>query len=755
MILAVLTGIASTARGETPSTPPEDGKLSYLQMDCKMAYGESLGNIVEMTTSGKEVWMKNFIESGYMHGEIQDNGDIRFYMPQYMGLNGNSALNIYAVNSKDNQQLNQFDLLIQENGNYVMEEGIELWGGEEKPEYRLISNAKFTPIEVYTGSPAPPSNAKWSEEYDNCFEFDLSFKGENGEDLPTNCMYWQALINDEPYVAKIPDFMGGEISVIPATMWLYEDLPNSDEILEWGQIGEGKYRCYIPQYSPEDVISVRTGYKIGDNPIQWSKSVKVGDDSSEGEEEDEGEDEGKVNESPQGETSQYLSACNYSWNISNGWSYSSTMVQDVAFEDGKLFIDKVCGSKGWIVGDVNEENGYAVFKSPQKVEENSAIYAFYENGSEEVNLDEFFFDFTEDKNEIKLRDADGHPVILKLVFNGMPSIWWSNIVLNRWNETPATPPEDGDISYLKMDCMTAYGESLGNIVEATTSGKDVWMKNLIENRCLHGETLDNGNIRFSMPQYMGLNGNFILYTYSIKNNQQVNQFDLVLQEDGGYVMEDGIELWGGELGPEYRLISSAKFTPVDVYTGTPAPPSNVKWSEEYDNCFEFDLSFKGENGEDLPIGCMYWQALINGEPYVAKMADVENGEISVIPATMYLYEYIPSSGEILEWGQIGEGKYRCYLSQYSPEDIISVRAGYKIGDNPVQWSEAIKVGSTSSIKEKYADAAVKFVDGAFVAADGGKVEVFNLSGMKLDNRSLTRGTYIVVAGGKARKMLVK
>lgn len=404
---------------------------------------------------------------------------------------------------------------------------------------------------------------------------------------------------------------------------------------------------------------------------------------------------GEIMTPQDGDRITYRSSKTYKWPYQT-WQFSDNMIQDVDFEDGKLYIEKLCGSTGWAAGEINEEELCAVFQSPVQLGDNDFIYSVYGEGEDEVELKEFIFEFTEDRNEIRLRNTDDHEVILKRVKNDNPTMWWKDISMVRWNETPATPPEDGTLSYLLTNYVDAYQTSKSVVAEMITLGDEVWITKFIESGCLKGEIQNNGNIHFTMPQYMGLSGNFPQYTYAMDNGTQVTEFDLVIQEDGSYVMEEGVTLWAGGLSPEYCVVYSASFTPVETYTEAPLPPSKLEWDSEYDNCFDFELSCEGLNGENIPTDWMYWQVMINGEPYVFTVEDfpslrfILGGDADIIPASLTSTIMLPNY-DFLYWGRIGEGKYRCYLPHYSSSDKVAVRAGCKVGENAMQWSDAVEL----------------------------------------------------------------
>lgn len=397
---------------------------------------------------------------------------------------------------------------------------------------------------------------------------------------------------------------------------------------------------------------------------------------------------------PQGETTPYLSMCFFSRD-GNSWAYSNTMVQKVAFEEGNLYIQNLCGA-GWAVGEVNETAKYATFQVPQQVDATYTLHAYYKEDDEEVELDSFRFSFSSDRYELSLQDEQGRDVILKTTAAFGNGMFWKNIVLNEWDEVAATPPEDGEVSNFSLTYVDGYNNEETGIVEMVTKDDEVWIKDLVRFGYLTGDVLANGDIRVNLPQYMGLNGNYIQYTFGMYEGIQTDHVDLIAQADGGYVMQEGRSLWGGELRPEYCMVNSATLTPLNVYNGAPVAPSNAVWSLEYEDCFDFTMLAEGEGGEELQPEWLYWQVLVNGEPFTFTVADypqlayMVGGDTDKMQSTLSLFAMTPSF-QFISWGKIGENTYRCYFVNCPDMNSVSVRAGYMAGEGEIKWSEAVPV----------------------------------------------------------------
>lgn len=423
----------------------------------------------------------------------------------------------------------------------------------------------------------------------------------------------------------------------------------------------------------------------------------------------------EVNQAPDGDYSLYRTSNYFSIN-SGGWNYSSNMGQEVVFEDSKLYIHNICGV-GWAVGEITEDMNQAVFVSGQYVSDTSRLCACYKDGDGYVDIPEFVFEYTEDRERIRLLEYENHNVILKIVYeSGYEGMRWSEIDMYRWIETPPQPAADAVRSYMRMDYKDGFGSARSKVVDMMRAGEDIWVKDLAyDGSYLRGEIRTNGNLRFYMPQYQGLKSNYFQYAFVVSDDPYITLFEMELQDDGSYVQQSGTEIWAGEITPSYVVATDVVLTPVSVYEGAPEAPTNVFWSDEYEHFFDFDLSMTGLNGEELAADWVYWQVLVDGEPFTfsfdvyTTLSMVLSEETDEMPANKSFY--VAAGGKFMNWGNLGKNKYRCYMPQYSGDDNISIRSGYKVGDE-MYWSEPIAVIDLNKIPNTLPDNALYFTHAA-------------------------------------------
>ncbi|MBD5358589.1 MAG: hypothetical protein HDR88_16645 [Bacteroides sp.] len=407
-----------------------------------------------------------------------------------------------------------------------------------------------------------------------------------------------------------------------------------------------------------------------------------------------------VNQPPTGATTEYLSACYYAPTNENWYYDGYSYVQKIAFENSMLYIHKLCGD-GWSIGEVSEDANEATFKTPQQVSNDQRIQAYYlDVNNEEIMLDEFIFTFNEDKSELNLKDYEGNNVILRLeTNNGNGTMWWTQVSFQRFNETAAVPPVDGNISYYNMKYSTGWSED-EKLLQMVTKDDSVWFQDLMLG-WLTGTKDAEGNIRFHAPQYVGSNGGYLQYTYAIRDGELQNLFELTAIADGQYSLNS--ELWAGETGPEYCLAKSAELYYVDVYLGQPKNPTDILWDNDIANCVDFTMHPEGLNGEEIPAEWLCWQVLVNGEPYIYTTDNFPNlgwyidGDSSILPGSIRFYE-TSVTGQSFDWGSLGNNKYRCYIPGTSYNDKIEIRCGNKVGSGKIYWSDAIAVAELTPNK---------------------------------------------------------
>lgn len=427
------------------------------------------------------------------------------------------------------------------------------------------------------------------------------------------------------------------------------------------------------------------------------------------------------NNPPTGATIEYESACMWAQPVDMKWhtDASYNYIQNVAFEDNKLYIDKLCGF-GWAIGNLDEANLRATFKTPQQVDDNIQLVAYYLDNGEEVMLDEFAFWFDSDKYMLELEDYNGKEVILKQVRNDgyNASNLWKQVTLRVCEDVAAFPPKDGEVSQYNMN-YTRLSSQETKLVDIVTKGDDVWLQSSDQGYFV-GKKETNGDIRFNMPQYMGTNGAFKVFVFALKGGNGQDSFVLEAQADGSYKLNT--ELWAGDIYPEYQIVKEAVYNPVKEYVGKPKNPTNVMWNDEFAGCVDFNLTFEGLEGEEIPSEWMFWQAIVNGQPFTYIVNEypmlewfVDGETTDALPAKASIAQMFPD-GNFLPWGNLGDSKFRCYIPGVSYSDKVEIRAGNSGGGSEIVWSDPIEVAAPQP--NKLPDSALYSATMEFDSAEG-------------------------------------
>lgn len=428
---------------------------------------------------------------------------------------------------------------------------------------------------------------------------------------------------------------------------------------------------------------------------------------------------------PQQEPQLFVSQQSFTFGEQYGWGFSNNMAEYVSFEDDKLYIEGLCGSN-WAVGDLSPELYCATFESGQEVDEGTFIYASYKNGSNEIPLDTFVFDFSADRSRLLLRDYDGHPVILTLKYaSGFQGMKWQNIELNKWTLDAPAPPADGEVKHFMMEYTNEYGIEGSKPVKWISSGNDVWLQDIITPAYLKGEIQEDGNIYFESPQYQGVFNRYLVYAMATMFDNEMSYFNLIKNNDGSYSLEQHIEL---RTNDDFVGIKSARLVPTTVYTGAPLAPTNVEWNGDFEHFLNFTLPMKGTDNEPLLPEWTYWQILVNGEPYAFTFEVYNNFDMYNNPdmfvATQQMQAYL--NGDFAPWGAMGMNDYRAYLPEFNVGDNVAVRCGYKV-DDTITWSDATLVAGTTEQTPLPAEA----IYSTSVSIDAGAYGIHYTQGMAM------------------------
>lgn len=394
----------------------------------------------------------------------------------------------------------------------------------------------------------------------------------------------------------------------------------------------------------------------------------------------------------------YRVSCRYSFNGAS-WYDDNNGGSVVEFTDDKLYISNLCGG-GTIVGDIIPGENRAAFQNKQEVDDASFFTAYYDNGSGQVEPEEFYFDFTEDHNTITLSDINGSTVIIGTKYaSGYWNVQWKEVTLTLYPKIVPTPPEDCNMFSMSMAYIDNYYDECTQMLDIYQKDDNYWFKDMVyKGAYMQGERLSNGDIRFSVPQFQGVVSNYLSHTFAKKNGTPVETFDIILQENGSYLLEENVEIWKGELDAEYMYLKEAVFNPVSTYDGAPLPPTDVEWDGLSEHFVNFKLPLTGENGEELNREWTYWQVLIDGEPYQFTYDVYKDFTIMMLGDPYYIdvnqvfYHMDPTTWEMDEWGDMGDGNFKVYLPEFTSADNISIRCGYQRSGQEMKWSEAVAAG---------------------------------------------------------------
>lgn len=418
----------------------------------------------------------------------------------------------------------------------------------------------------------------------------------------------------------------------------------------------------------------------------------------------------QVNEGPAGECAIYESFSYYTLGSSSSWTYSGGMGHQVCIEDGKLFINKVCGN-GWTVGELNAEGTQAVFASGQEVAEDTFLMAYVSEDGVQTPIEQFCISIYDDGYELEVDKVNGNSVTLSLEYSsGYVGTRWKDLILVKWEKEAIQPAADAQSSWLQMNYRDMNGDDRTKLVEmASSDSGEIWISGIVQDGIwMQGQQLPDGDIAFESPQYMGLIANFFTYTYAVDaNGHQTDSFTLMADGEGGYALDENINLYEGDEYPEYVVVYSASFKPVEYYIGSPQAPVNAQWDKDNDHYFTFDLHMLGLGGEELPEEQIYWQVLADGAPYVFSKADYPMlgwsglADSTELPANKYFTVMTPDG--MMPCGNLDGLQFGCYMPAYSAGDDIAVRCGYKIDEN-IFWSETVPVTEDNTVNELPAEA---------------------------------------------------
>lgn len=410
-------------------------------------------------------------------------------------------------------------------------------------------------------------------------------------------------------------------------------------------------------------------------------------------------DAGVEKVAPEGEIDLFRSSCMYTDRLSAGWNVSTMQGNKVCFDGDKLYIEGLCGCS-WIEGEINESGDIAVFKSGEYVEDATRLMAQRISGSDYIDVDEFRFSISPDHTMLDLLDCEGDPVMLFPMYDsGYTGIYWKYVTLDLWTLDAPAMPAEGELQYLSVDYEDGWGDSNTKYMPMKIIGDEVWIKGMVyDDACMQGKVLQNGNLHFETPQYQCFSARYFQFAFARINGDSVYDFDLELQEDGSYVLQDGVSLWRGDMNPDYCVLQNAVFTPVDLYVGAPAKPENVVWDGDFDHCVDFTLPMTGVGGEELNPAWTYWQILANDEPFTFTNAEYGGWLFFDDPDKVCVEDvfYSRIDGESCIWGAIGNNEFFVYLPSFAPGDNISVRCGYEVGGE-MYWSEAVAATESSEV----------------------------------------------------------
>lgn len=412
----------------------------------------------------------------------------------------------------------------------------------------------------------------------------------------------------------------------------------------------------------------------------------------------------QTNPAPAGECTIYESESYYTLGSSN-WSYGGNMGHQVCFEDGKLYLNKICGN-GWTIGELAPDGKSATFASGQQVADDTFLNAYVKIDGRETPIDQFTMTISDNRDRLTVDPVDGNNVILVLEYtSGYVGTKWMALVMTRWTLEAPCPTPDATITRFQMDYTDAYNTVMDKTVEiARSDNGKVWVSGLVRDGIwMEGTTQPNGDILFETPQYMGLLANFFTYTYATDvYGNQAPGFTLVAGNDGTYTLQEGITLNEGEEAPGYPVLIAATLTPAEINAGTPVPPYNAAWDAEQDHFFTFELDFMAIDGQPLKEDDLYWQVLANGEPYVFTKADYPLlawsglADSSELPANKYFTVLTPDGP--IGWGNLDGHKFGCYLPAYAAGDDIQLRVAYKDGAQ-FYWSETVAVADNRTFNQ--------------------------------------------------------